>query len=507
MGVLRIREAVDELVEKDPYELFSLDEPRARWLRGGALKAALGGVVVACVTAGAVLWSARHQGDEGDAQPHAYFEVRVIDPDGRPVAGAKVRSGEKQLGVTDSFGEWRRFMRVTLGATVPLTISKKAGGGVLSAVKNLAVPARLPKDGELEVSGSVQLDVGGAARGGNIAVHAASTGRAAAATAAADAVASRAARADERRDGKIVAVEASGRNVADVVLPAAASTAQMRAVTPSAVATPGALDLAHIAFVIDGAPTPALEAVQAAMVRRSLELGMLVDPDSALHVILQHLPGQAPGGADQGLIGVRGIYADATGATPLFSFVRNYQDSPLASARDVLWAATLHVRAEHPVQLVDGEWRLGAAPARLWALTPGRMVASADGRLYRVESESGSYRLGGVATLGSPCAAGQSACVVRVPGLDAAPPVAGWKRLPLRVLGGASDVAADFEIFVSGWLAHRQADGNYTYWGQPRTGANVTVVRGGRILQRGRIDAAAGAPPAVSLPSAPLSRR
>jgi hypothetical protein len=483
MGVLRIKEAVDELVDKDPYELFSLDEPHTllKRLSPGTLKAVCAGVVVAFGAAGAALWSAQRSDGDATAQPHAYFEVRVIDPDGRPVAGARVRSGEKQLGVTDSFGEWRRFMRVTLGSTVPLTISKKAGAATLSAVKNLAVPAALPKDGELEVSGSVQLDVGGAAHG-----------RAAVAKTPATTA---------RDETAAQAGESAGDAPAAAVPVAAPATAPRRAAS----AVSGAQDFAHISFVIDGPPTPALEQVQAALVRRSLELGLLVDPDSPLHVVLQHLPG--PAGAEAGLIGVRGIYADMHGATPLFTFVRNYQDTPLASARDVLWATTLHVRIPHPVRQVNGEWRLGQAPARLWALTPGRLVASADGRLFRVEAAGGSYKLGGTATLGSPCAAAQTTCTVTVPGLDAAPPVAGWRRLPLRVLGGASDVAAGVEIFVSGYLATRQDDGDFAYWGQPYTGANVTVVHGGRILQRGRIDAAANPLPAISLPSAPLSRR
>lgn len=53
------------------------------------------------------------------------FEVRAIDPSGHPVAGAEVWLQEQQVGVTDSFGVWRRTMRVDSGAEAKLLFKKK----------------------------------------------------------------------------------------------------------------------------------------------------------------------------------------------------------------------------------------------------------------------------------------------------------------------------------------------------------------------------------------------
>ncbi|MEY4631498.1 MAG: hypothetical protein RIQ81_1618 [Pseudomonadota bacterium] len=72
------------------------------------------------------------------------FEIRVIDDDGHPVAGAEVKSGKQQFGVTDSFGIWRRSIRVGDEPSIRFDFRKrsaKAGQRELVATKKFALSA------------------------------------------------------------------------------------------------------------------------------------------------------------------------------------------------------------------------------------------------------------------------------------------------------------------------------------------------------------------------------
>lgn len=88
---------------------------------------------------------------------YAYFEVRALDQSGRPVAGALVKNSGKKVGTTDSFGEWRRYMKVPLGSTIPISVVKNHNGVSASAIKNFAVPPSRPDKADIELRSSIQL--------------------------------------------------------------------------------------------------------------------------------------------------------------------------------------------------------------------------------------------------------------------------------------------------------------------------------------------------------------
>ncbi len=117
------------------------------------------GVIAAASGAWAV-W--QHQQHASREPQQIYYDVRVVDAAGHPVAGANVIIGSKVYGVTDSFGEWRKFLRTRLGATVTLKIEKKAAGEVQTIVKNLVVPTRLAEQGDTQVRASLQFVAGAA---------------------------------------------------------------------------------------------------------------------------------------------------------------------------------------------------------------------------------------------------------------------------------------------------------------------------------------------------------
>jgi hypothetical protein len=464
MGVLRIKEDVDkmaeldEIIRRDPYELFTLDEPHriARRMRPEFWGAAVVGVVIAFFIAFATLWSSQKDG-VGTVEPYAYFEVKVIDPEGRPVAGAVVREGDKSLGVTDSFGEWRRFMRVDLGGTVSLTVAKKIGAVSLTAVKNLAVPGALPGGGDLEIAGTVQL----------------------------------------------LRTPIKGTPVT----PAPATSAATAAVAP--VSMPASVPVGASAagflsvWIMADQASPRLEAVVASLRRRARELGLKIDPQSQFRLALTELPMRGAGA----LIQVHGSVAADGQRQALFSFLRNYQDKAtgtaasgdaMPTARDILWATLQHARVPYVAQRDSEGWAIVPPVAALWAQAPGRTVEDAAGRLHRLTAGA----LGEARLPPGACDAAAASCTVWSPGLARVSPVAAWQRLPLKVFG---PITAGTDVYVSGYPIDIQGD-QATYWGEPSASANLTVVKNGRIALRKKIQAGPNVP-FVSLPSAPISRR
>jgi hypothetical protein len=86
-----------------------------------------------------------------------YFEITVIDGEGHPLGGATVSAKGKDLGVTDSFGEWRRFLRVHPGSTLSLHMEKMHQGTLLEVTKNLAIPRETFALKDMEIRTTIQL--------------------------------------------------------------------------------------------------------------------------------------------------------------------------------------------------------------------------------------------------------------------------------------------------------------------------------------------------------------
>lgn len=97
------------------------------------------------------------------------FEVRAIDAQGHPVAGAEVwlengHDDAQQVGVTDSFGIWRRNMKLPEGIEARFNFRKKfsarRSGGVmrdLTASKSFQTGKAGQKRADIH-KGSVKLE-------------------------------------------------------------------------------------------------------------------------------------------------------------------------------------------------------------------------------------------------------------------------------------------------------------------------------------------------------------
>lgn len=462
MPILRVKENFSDIIERDPYELIHIDEPHqvVRRVSPQYYRAAFVGVLVAFAAAFITFYKATSESKDALAQVHAYFEVKAIDGNGRPVAGATVKNGEDLVGVTDSFGEWRRFLRVTPGQTYRFHLTKNTANGQLVAIKNLAVPMKIPEQRDLELTGSVKMYLS----------------------------------------------KTTDSLPAKAVREVAAPEADMRTAAAPAPDPAGVLDASQIWFVADGEKSAHLNEVIASLRRRSLELGMRIDPDASLRLRLRVLANEG-GRKGQGtsLIKITATRANAANSSQhheVFSYLRNFQETPYHSARDILWALTVHTKLD--MQLVrDGAyWRVDSKQPALWDFSE-RFLSNDNHQLLFASKKRGA-RVPVIDANEFPhaCPQGAASCRVHTTDISEAAPVFGWQKLQARVVGKLDDQT---KIYISGYAVQRLGDDLIGFWGVPSGQSNVTILRGDRVVLRKKITHREGL--SIALPSAVISRR
>ena len=159
MGALRIKRTYDDLLQQVIIDRSAAPVPKySPFLRRPSLVAAILVVAgLALAVTSAVFWRLSLAESVVAEEPFVYFEIKAIGPDGRAVAGAIVTSAGSEMGTTDSFGEWRRFVRVKLGASLPVQLSKVQAGETIAAMRNLAIPKVMPDAGALSIKGRIEM--------------------------------------------------------------------------------------------------------------------------------------------------------------------------------------------------------------------------------------------------------------------------------------------------------------------------------------------------------------
>jgi len=495
MGVLRIKDGLNEVLIRDPYDLFTVDapQPQPRTVRLEMARAMMVGLVFATAVSAVVFWQMRQRTIERTDDPFAYFELKAIGADGRPVTGASVRSGNEELGITDSFGEWRRFMRAHLGGTIVFQLTKKTDGGTLKASKNLAIPGQLPANGELEMKSRVLMR--------DAKVQATVDTRTVARDAAPQTapIESAVKAKDTEIDSSYVTEAASAPTVVSNAATNVALTAAASAPMPSAPATAADTGFNSVWVTTTGHATATTRQVAEAAKQRIRELGISLNAASPWQIRLTDL---AVAGTTGHLLKIEGQLAGANGPARIYSFLRNYEDAPMATARALLWESTVHISKPYAVEKKGDSWVVGQSPAKLWTVVPGQTLFDQSGRGFSVTGEAGgSMRLN--VTDGTLCG-GAAKCVVTSPGIERAPPHADWTKARLTVLGELPNGAT---IYIGGYEVRKIDDATYEYWNNPRVPGIVTVERDGKIFHRLRLANQRSGLAVLSLPSAPLSRR
>lgn len=471
MGILRVKEDINEIIDRDPYELINIDEPHqmVRRLAPQYYGAAFIGVLVAFTAAFITFYNASRQSFDQLETVHAYFEIKAIDNDGRSVAGATVLHNDEQVGVTDSFGEWRRFLRVAPGETYRIQLKKSTPSGDLVAVKNLAVPTKIPENGDLELTGSVKMF--------------------------------RAAKA------KDMPTPAAGQDAAQADAGSLIDRTVVAAPAPAVIAEPPVATLTALSsiwFVTDGAKSAMLTDLVTNLRRRSLELGLRVDPASSFRIRLRAIAGESSGKNSKSAVLIRttATVAESQSHKELFSYLRNFQETPYQTARDILWAMTVHTKIPVAVSRDGKDWRLTEALPLVWDID-ARFMTDHKGTMSFASTKPGAaYPTIDGSDFPDVCGKGEDTCVLHTAGITEASPVYGWQKLTARLSGAVDEQT---RIYISGYEAEKRSEGQISYWGIVGGHANVTVLRGDKVILRRRVTHSDHL--TIALPAAVLSRR
>jgi hypothetical protein len=475
MGILRVKDSIDEIIDRDPYELINIDEPHqmVRRLAPQYYGAAFAGVLVAFVAAFVVFYNARTSTIDTGPTVHAYFEIKAIDIDGRPVAGASVVHNDELVGSTDSFGEWRRFLRVSPGQTYRVELTKSTPSGELVAVKNLAVPANVPENTDVELTGSVKMFFSEVSPGGE--------------------------NPDKNNRKERVVQKAQAVSVPDATLEAVVVDGAAIESVPGLVT-----NYKSIWFIVDGSQTTLMGDVLSNLRRRSLELGLRVDPAASLRLRLSVVGNElaVKTAAEPSLIRVKGTYSKDGEFDEIFSYLRNFQDTPYQTARDLLWALSMHARLPITVVRDASHWRLEETGSALWDVN-SRYLTDASGDMFFAAKKPNARHVT-IDSVDFPkvCPDGKNACVLNTAGINEASPVFGWQRLEAKITGRFD---SETRIYFSGYEAQKTSDSTVSYWGIANGQANLTVVHKEKVILRKRITHSNGL--TIALPTAVISRR
>lgn len=411
---------------------------------------------------------------------YAYFEVRALDSNGRPIAGASVKNAGKQVGTTDSFGEWRRYMQVPLGGVVPLTLVKKTSQHQLLVTKNFAVPPIKPERSEIELRSSVQLLPAEAQQNGaNISSEHSHLTRGSnlGSAASTDALVALNAKVSDES-----ATLSHGGNEPKSAHDLSDSLAMDEKFSS---------DRDAIWIDVAGTNSGDLSAkVLPALTKKAKELGLRLERNASWTVQLTNLIDRPLRVARDGggLIRVRSIIRE-NGKERAIDFLKNYQTDPGTTASLIL--QSLATTARKPIVFFKVEHRWAAALPRkspkFWALSP-QSVLLVSGQTVRLGEDTfandgfkGLYIRKGQSI---PCPNTGTVCVGTMGDYESTPPVASWQKMKVKI---PNVNARPISVFVSGYAAKPSEENIFEFWGANNAKANVTVLHDGRLFLRGSV--------------------
>lgn len=452
----------------------------------------------------------RHFASKRDLPPFVFVEVRAVDPSGHPVAGAKVRLGNADQGLTDSFGEWRRFLRLELGSQLMISVSKQSNQGHLFAAKNVTVPATPPRQGEAEIKANIQL-----------AYRTKGKGLAPAATDVAPqlppnvGMAAPAGGPPVSAQGSVAAMPVTQPAVSQAPsgsLPQAPAATMAKVQSPSremprvewpttiSIRADEALPQTGLAAIIATKVVPALQDMFKAE-------GLTVVDSGELSLKLGYIP--LPDGT--GLVRSELSWLK-DGRRAESSFLRNFGKTVNETARVQMALLKSHIGADYQVVAEQDQWVVRTPPPTLkfWQPEAGTTLLNAGLAPFRIMPDTpapdGSLRFKLATGDGVPCGGSEygKRCLMRQATLRDVPPVAGWTHLVLRATG---QVTQSLKIYVSGYEARRLAPTEWEFWGEAKGPANITAIDQNHLVLRTRVNAGNGPYTAIAIPSSTVARK
>lgn len=420
--------------------------------------------------------------------PYMLVEVRALEEHGHPVAAAKVSINNKSMGVTDSFGEWRRYMRLKSGEQLSIELNK-AGEGGGRGKKVLRVPSLRRDDGAPELRATIELRARPTSK---LARRGESQSRSYPEESERLGRDSREQR-DERDDGMVSMPEPE--NEVPLLEPEpreeSGELGDSNDASLGIYFEDGLSAISVRALSLKGAPSNILEKHQDEILQEKIvpmlatdlqKLGLKIDGKAPWKLSLQYVPKE-----DQvGYIRAQVAWQNPFGQDERTSFIAGFAKTFDETARALSSLLRVHMRKSYWAAKEGSRWYIDepADTKTFWRLKPNTQLIDTNGQPFPiklVDQHQGSKRwqlqMGQI----QPCqnVRQRMRCLVSTQSLKDSAPLVGWQKKRMNIQGA---VPKNADVYVAGFLARPLTGNQWEYWGHPGSNHKALIVAQGRIV-------------------------
>lgn len=438
--------------------------PRARVAKVRIHKTSKGNLAWALVFLGMIVSGfglfAYTRKSEGQ-KPYVLLEVRALDTGGHPVTAVDVIVNEKKMGITDSFGEWRRYLQLSPGDDVKIDLNKK---DQLAGSRQVEVPRA--KSGKQGIEVQVAIAMGKLTRGGE-------SGSVPPAE-----VQKEIAKVEPKSTIKdpLSIVEDELESVGDQSL---------------GIYFDDGLNSVHITTANQAKSTNVLDKRQQEVLQGRVipvlanelqNLGLQIDKAAPWKLALAYVPN----GNQVGYIRAEIEWQTPVGGLEKTSFIAGFAKTYEETGRALTSLLRLHMKKTYWAAKENGSWVIDETSdtKEFWKLKPGTAVSDTSGEKFTLAlaGENGHTRRFKLKIgKAQPCEAvrQRSRCMVSTDSLKEGPPLPGWVQKKVRIQG---TMPASAVVYVAGFQAQSLGNNLWEFWGKNGTQLKVLVVSGGRII-------------------------
>ncbi|MBF0441143.1 MAG: hypothetical protein HQK54_04500 [Oligoflexales bacterium] len=444
--------------------------------------------------------------------PYTFFEIRAINNNGNPVAGASVTVGEGIKGITDSFGEWRRYMRVAPGGRLKIQITKQIENDKFTAQKIITVP-RTNTTEEAEVKLTIQLKEMGAETNpeeagkdkssienedGSIGKKDRESVKDKAETAAKEEKKGLKNEEDgmEEPDESLDSSTIVGSQEESDLSGSELDSIQISLKEPDGVSLSSSQQKEFTTLKLKILPV---------LLQNASTLGLRQDGQSKLKMQLSYVP--IPLG--EGVIRADAEWQERS-LPQKTSFLKSFSQTPNKTSISILNTLKIHIPKKYDIYRDGDEWYvIQPTKAKLfWELKGDEILYDPDNRKFTIVrdlSSEDARKMRLDTSSEEPCKNMNPSKICKL--YWGSPEKIfrsySWQPLSIKILGS---LPGDTDIFVSGYLVRKISPEIYTYWGVPNTSHNLTVLRENILVFRDRIKDTTPVIPFITLPKNNMAR-
>lgn len=400
---------------------------------------------------------------------NVYFEIKTIDNNGYPISGATVVHNGTKIGITDSFGEWRKFMSLKRGSTFKLDVIKKLDNKILTVSKNYAIPFKTNNNKAVEKISTIKLSN----------AHIKHT-------------------SDSSNHSNIQLVsqninqqDINNKSISTIDNPESIQSINSQ-ITNEKENITGNYNKINFEFENNSQLTsmsnPYEQQLKTSIIpmlrKKANSLGFQVDPQSEWKIILTNIVSAT----NENIIYVRSSNNSKIKTIP---FLKNYISNVDILAQNILNSIRAHTIRYYRVFHYNQNWYL---------LIPDNEPNFWSTNLHQnkiIDTNNNIYTLSKVKPINNikvlklqsissqePCSkVQQKICFVRTLNAYEKPPKKGWKKFHIKIIPTKPNTI----VFVKGYPALYIKNNIWTYWGKPLQQSNITIMQNTKILYRNNI--------------------